>query len=295
MADDISDLRLFVRIVSAGSLSEAARRLNSSLPAVSRRLAGLESRLGVRLVDRAPRHFAVTEEGALLYDRGIGILAGIDDVEAEVSLKVRSPRGRLRVSAPLEIGRQRIAPLVGKFTRTYPQIEVELALTDRVLDIVSDELDVGLQIDLPTDGGVIARKLLSSRRVACASPSYIAEHGAPLSPADLKSHECILFVRGRHIYDRWMFQQDGHPREIQVRGPLLTNNGEVMHDWAVAGRGIALKALWDIEEDLSSGRLVELLAPFARNEINLYATYVTRTHLPPRVRVFIDFIAAGLR
>ncbi|MDB5707246.1 MAG: DNA-binding transcriptional LysR family regulator [Sphingomonas bacterium] len=292
--DDISDLRLFVRMVAAGSLSETARRLNSSLPAMSRRLSAMEARLGARLVDRSTRRFVLTEEGTLLHDRGIAILAQLDEAEAEVAARSSDPRGHIRVGAPVEIGRRRFAPLIALFSKLYPRVTVELVLTDERVDVIGDELDVGLHIDEPLDGSIIVRKLLSSRRVVCASPGYISEHGMPERPEELLRHECIRLVRGRHIFDCWAFAEAGETREVQVRGSLLTNNAEVMHGWALMGRGIALKALWDIEDDLQAGRLVELLAPFSGNVINLYATYPTRSHLPRRVRVFIDFMLAKI-
>jgi DNA-binding transcriptional LysR family regulator len=281
-------------MVTAGSLSETARRLNSSLPAMSRRLAAMEARLGVRLIDRGTRHFALTEEGSVLYARGIGILAELDAAEAEIAAKVSAPQGHIRVGAPLEIGRRRFAPLIAEFSKQYPRVSIELVLNDSQVDVVGDDLDVGLLADQPTDGNVISRQLLSSRRVACASPEYIAEHGVPEKPEDLLRHDCIRLVRGRHVFDRWIFVENNNPREVRVHGTLLTNNAEVMHGWALMGRGLVLKALWDIEDDLRDGRLIEVLAPFARDAINLYAVYPTRTHLPPRVRVFIDFAIASL-
>jgi DNA-binding transcriptional LysR family regulator len=281
-------------MATAGSLSETARRLNSSLPAMSRRLATMEARLGVRLIDRGTRHFDLTEEGSVLYERGIRILADLDAAEAEIAANVSTPQGHLRVGAPLEIGRRRFAPMIAEFSRQYPGVSIELVLNDSQVDVVGDDLDVGLLTDQPTDGSIISRQLLSSRRVVCASPEYIAEHGVPERPEDLLRHDCIRLVRGRHVFDRWTFMENGKPREVQVHGTLLTNNAEVMHGWALMGRGLALKALWDIEDELSDGRLVELLAPFAHNVINLYAVYPTRAHLPPRVRVFIDFAVASI-
>jgi DNA-binding transcriptional LysR family regulator len=290
MPDEISDLRLFARIVSAGSLSETARRLNSSLPAVSRRLAAMERRLGARLIDRGSRHFVLTEEGSLLYERAAAILANLDQLEAEVGARSATPQGHLRVGAPLEIGRRRFAPLIAEFSRRYPHVTIELVLTDSFLDIVGDDLDVGLHVDAPLDGSVIARKLISSRRVTCASPAYIAEHGVPARPEDLLARTCIRLVRGRHIFGTWTFVDDKRLLDVQVRGALLTNNAEVLHGWILDGYGVGLKALWDIEDDLKAGRLVEVLAPFAHDTINLYLIYPTRSHLPRRVRVFIDFI-----
>jgi DNA-binding transcriptional LysR family regulator len=292
--DEISDLRLFARIVSAGSLSETARRLNSSLPAVSRRLAAMESRLGARLIDRGSRHFVLTAEGSLLYERATAILVELDQLEAEVGARSATPQGHLRVGAPLEIGRRRFAPLIAEFSRRYPRVTIELVLSDSVLDVVGDDLDVGLHIDEPLDGNVIARKLISSRRVACATPAYIAKHGVPARPEDLLAHACICLVRGRHLFDSWTFVDDKKLLDVKVRGVLLTNNAEVLHGWILDGHGIGLKALWDIEDELKTGRLVEVLSPFAYDTINLYMIYPTRSHLPRRVRAFIDFIADAI-
>jgi DNA-binding transcriptional LysR family regulator len=294
MKDEIGDLRLFVRMVAAGSLSETARRLNSSLPAMSRRLAAMEARLGVRLIDRGSRHFALTEEGSVLYERGIGILAELDATEAEISANVSAPQGHIRVGTLLEIGRRRFAPLIAEFSKQYPRVSVELVLNDSEVDLMGEELDVGLLADQPTDGNLISRPLISSRRVVCASPEYIAKRGVPDRPEDLLRHDCIRLVRGRHVFDRWTFLENNKPREVRVNGTLLTNHSEVMHEWTLMGRGLGFKALWDIEDELRDGRLVEVLAPFACNEINLYAVYPTRTRLPLRVRVFIDFVVASI-
>jgi DNA-binding transcriptional LysR family regulator len=295
MADEISDLRLFARLVAAGSLSEAARRLNSSPPAMSRRLAALEARLGVRLIDRDSRRFTPTEEGAQLHERALRILAEIDEAEAEASAGGATPRGRLRIGAPIQIGRAQIAPMIAEFTGLYPDVSVDLALSDAGQDVVDDELDIALRIEPPTDPSIVVRKLMSSRRVLCASPDYLARHPAPQAPADLADHDCIRLVRGHQVYDDWPFTVHGERQYLHVRGRLTTNSGEVLHQWILAGRGIGMKMLWDIEADLEAGRLVECLAAYACDDVELYATYPTRAYLAPRVRVFIDFIAARLR
>jgi len=295
LADEISDLRLFARVVAAGSLSETARRTFSSLPAVSRRLAALEERLGVRLIDRGPRRFTLTDEGAVFHERTVAILREIDNAEAEASAQAKQPRGHVRVGAHLEIGRRQIAPLIGEFTSLYPGISAELVLTDSRLQILEDEIDVGLQVDSPSDGSIVSRAVLSGRRVVCASPEYLAKHSPLDRPADLRNHDCIRLIRGRHALDQWAFKEEGHISQVQIHGSLFTDNAEVVHDWAVAGRAVGLKAIWDIQDDLRSGRLTRLLEPFECDEIKLYVTYATRTHLPPRVRLFIDFVVSALQ
>jgi DNA-binding transcriptional LysR family regulator len=294
MSDRLTDLRLFTIMTAAGSLSETARRLNCSAAGISRRLAAMEARLGVRLIDRSSRRFALTQEGSLYHARALDILAALDRADAEVAARVKDPQGRLRVGVPLEIGRRRFAAIIAQFTERYTNLAVELILSDSRLDVISDELDVLLHLDAPNDGSLVVRKLLASRRAVCASPDYIARHGNPALPSDLLRHDCICLVRGREVFDRWVFREGGKLREVRVHGRLTTNNAEVMHGWALLGRGICLKALWDVEGDLAEGRLVELLTPYASDDICLYATYATRRHLPSRVRVFIDFVATAM-
>jgi DNA-binding transcriptional LysR family regulator len=168
-------------------------------------------------------------------------------------------------------------------------------LSDSRVDILEEQIDVGIHVDPPHDSNLISRVLLYSSRVIVASPEYLARHPAPAKPIDLLKHDCARLVRGRRIFDHWIFKEDGRVREIQVHGSLLTNNSEVMHEWALAGQAVAIKARWDVEEDIKVGRLVRLLEPFQCDDINLYATYATRSHLPPRVRLFIDFVVSALQ
>ena len=294
MSDEISDLRLLVAMVSAGSLSEAARRLQSSPPVMSRRLAAMERRLGVRLLARNSRRFALTEEGSLLHQRAVKILADIDEAEAEAATQGKEPRGMLRVGAPMQIGRRLIAPLIGCFADHYPEIQVTLVLSDAFQDLVEEELDVALTMGPPGDPDLLMKRLLVSRRVICASPDYLARFGIPEKPEDLAAHNCIRKVRGRHIVNSWRFADRDGVRELRVNGSLSTNSGEVMHEWLLKGRGIGIKALWDIEEDLEQGRLIECLADYSYDRLELCASFVGRPYLLPRTRVFIDFIADRL-
>ena len=269
--------------------------MGSSLPAVSRRLAGMEARLGVSLIDRGTRRFALTEEGSLFYERGMTILNELHALETQVSARTSEPFGHLRVGAPNQIGRRRFAPLMAEFARRFPHVTVELVLTDNRVDVVGDELDIGLHIDEPHDTSIVIRKLLSSRRVPCASPGYLAAHGRPVVPADLRHHNCLCLVRGRHVFNTWRFAIDGAPQEVYVRGSLTSTSAEVIYGWALAGQGIAFKAAWDIGDDLAAGRLEDLLPDCVADEVNIYLTYFTRLHLARRSRVFIDFMTDALQ
>lgn len=288
MSDAIGDLRLLVELVAAGSLTRAAQVLDSSLPAVSRRLAAMEARLGVRLIERHARRFQLTEEGGRLHERALRILAEVDEAEAEASAR-GTVRGRLRVGTLQGLGRQHISALVAEFAARHPQLEVELRLSDKP-DLIEDDIDIALQIDPPQSPRLVSRRLMRSRRAIIASPDYL-RHAPPLrQPNDLRQHRCICLVRGHRVLDRWTFVEDGRPREIQVPHHLLCDSGEITRAWALAGHGVALKLLWDIEEDLVAGRLQECLADTVSERIDLFAVYPQQRYLPARLRAFLDFV-----
>ena len=290
MATGIDDLRFFVRLVEAGGLSEAARRLHSSPPAMSRRLAALEAGYGVRLVERSSRRFGLTDEGALLHARALRIVEDMDDLETELGAKTGEASGFLRIGAPMEIGRRRIAALISTFKQLKPKVSCELVLSDAGQDPVRDELDFAFRTTRPEDPGVVCLTLVSSRRVVCAAPSYLAKHGQPDTPDQLVEHDCLRLVRGRWVFDRWRFSQAGTFVEVSVKGTLSSTSGEIIHDWALEGQGVAFKAGWDVVEDLQVGRLVECLAPFASDELHLYGVFAARSRQPLRLRTLIDFL-----
>jgi DNA-binding transcriptional LysR family regulator len=176
----------------------------------------------------------------------------------------------------------------------HPKIEIQYVVTDRRPGVRAEDFDVVIQTKRPTDGDVIHRKLLSSRRVVCATPQYIERHGAPASPSELRNHNCIRMIRGHEIYSKWRFCENETESDVEVSGSLVASSTDVIHGWLRGGYGIAMKALWDVEQELDDGRLVEVLRPFACDDIHLYATFATRSHLPPRIRLLLDFVAAGL-
>jgi DNA-binding transcriptional LysR family regulator len=291
VADDVAELQLFVQIVKAGNLSAAARALNSSPAAMSRGLSALESRLGVRLVTRTSRSFVLTEEGQRFYDRCTCIVTDIAEAEAEASSKGAGVKGMLRIGAPMELGRRLIAPLITDFRRGFPEVQVHLMLSDSGLDVIDDGLDVALRVGLPADSSVIAKKILTAKRIVCASPAYFKKHGVPEKPSDLLQHDCIRLVRGRRVMDTWIFQDQGKRFEVIVNGTLSSTSGEVVHDWVRAGKGIALKAAWDLQPELAAGTVVQCLSEFWCDEIDLFAICANRQHLSPRIRAFLDFVA----
>ncbi len=248
---------------------------------------------GVRLADRSARRFRLTDEGALYYEHCRSILANLRDAEAEVSARGATARGLLKVGAPMELGRRRIGPLLAEFAALHPALEVHLALSDAGLEVGEDGLDVALRIDRPDDPAVITRKIASSKRLVCAAPSYLAARGMPERPADLAGHECLRLARRHRLHDRWRFRTESGVEEIKVSGHFSSGSGDVLHAWALEGRGLSLEALWDVAEDLQAGRLVECLHDYWCDDIGLFAAFLPGRPAPPRIRLFVDFIAAA--
>lgn len=289
--DEVSDLRLFARLIEAGTISAAAQLLESSPAAVSRRLARLEARLGVRLITRTSRHFEPTDEGRLFYERCTSILREIGKAEAEAASRGTTPSGDLKISAPMGLGRRHVAAMIGRFGERYPDVRVQLVLSDAGLDVVDDSLDIAIRVGLPLDTDVVARKLLSQRRLVCGSPDYFARFGVPTTPEDLARHNCMCLVRRRGVFDKWPFEVHGQPRDVRVSGTLSSTSSEVLRDWALDGKGLALLATWDIADVLRSGRLQQCLQDCWCDVVELYAIFVSKRHLPLRIRKFLDHLA----
>jgi len=283
-------MELFRAVVEAGGISAAARLLNSSPPAVSRRLAAIEARLGVSLIERRSRRFRLTEEGRFYYERSATVLADMRDMEAEVSARSHTVRGRLRVGAPTEFGRRYIARLLSEFAADHPGLEAHLVLSDIGFEVTDDSLDVGLRIGQPDDLALIARRLTTTRRIVCGSPDYFSRHGMPGKPEDLMRHNCLRLARRHRLHDRWQFEIDGRTQQVAVSGKLSSGSGDVLHGWALAGEGLSLEAFWDVEDDVAAGRLVQCLADYWCDEIELFATFAPAKPVPLRIRLFVDFM-----
>jgi LysR family transcriptional regulator, transcriptional activator for dmlA len=289
--DAISDFALFRAIVDAGGISAAAVVLQSSPAAVSRRLTALEAKLGVRLADRSSRRFRLTDEGLLLYERSRLILEQIRDTEAEVAARGGAARGLLKVGAPSDFGRRHLGPILAVFTAQHPGLEAHLVLSDAGLENQADGCDVVLRFGLPNDPGMVARKMATTNRILCAAPSYLTRHGTPHSPDDLIRHNCLRLSRRHHLDDLWRFRHDGREFEVRVRGNLSSGDGAVLHAWVLSGEGISWEALWDVSEDLASGRLVHILQEYESSPMELYAIFAPGKPVPPRIRLFVDYIA----
>lgn len=284
---NVSDMEVFVRAVLRGSLSAAGRELNLTPAAVSYRIAKLEDSLGTRLLHRTTRRLQLSEDGAEYFRRAEHIVGQIEQAEAAISRRGEVPQGTLKVTAPASFGRQHIAPIMPKFLRRFPEVHLNLVMTDEMIDLLGDGVDLAIRISELKDSGFIARKLAPDHRVVCASPEYIERHGEPLRPADLAGHNCLVLTQQPY----WMFEGPDGPERIKVSGNFQCNNGEVIREAAIAGVGIALKATWDVAGGIKAGRLRVLLADYPiSSKTSIWALYPSRRNVPAKVTAFVSFL-----
>lgn len=292
-----TDLGFFSTLAGAASLSAAARELGVTLPAVSKRLAQMEARLGVLLVNRSTRRMGLTPEGELYLEHARRILADIDGLGELLGLSKATPQGLLRVNATLGFGRSHVAPLVSRFVRKNPQVQVQLQLSVNPPAPTEDLYDVCVRFGAPPDSRVIARNLGANRRLLCAAPAYLARHGMPKVAHDLTAHNCIGIRQGEEAYGVWRLTpakrkgRSARPEAVKTRGSLTTNDGEIAVKWALDGHGIVMRAEWDVQHHLRSGRLVQVLPQYATPDADIYAVYPQRHQTSARVRGFVDFLA----
>ncbi len=288
MLDSVTDLTIFTRVAAAGSLTGAGRALGLSPAVVSKRLARLEGDLGARLFHRTTRRLSLTEEGQGFLERCIRILADIEEAEAAVTNRNVEPRGTLKATASASFANRFIVPVISEFLTRYPQVRMNLTLTDSLQDLIEDGYDVAIRIARLSDSTLIARKLAPNHRVVCASPEYLERHGTPERPADLASHNCLV-LGDRHV---WRFTGPDGPESHRVAGNLETNNGDLLRRAALEGLGIARKSSWDVAEDIQSGALQTILTGYpVMDEDSIYAVYPSARHLSAKVRAFVDFLA----
>jgi DNA-binding transcriptional LysR family regulator len=290
MADALTEMSVFARVVSLGSLSAAARDLGLSPAGVSRRLAALEARLGVRLINRTTRTLRLTDEGAGYYETCNRLLAEIEEADAAVGAGRVVPRGPLKVALPASFANKHIAPLIPLFAERYPEVQLALSLSDRNVNLIEEGFDLAIRIAELEDSSLAARKIAPNRRVLCASPAYVRKHGAPMTPADLARHNCL--TTGEFVMT-WDYKgPESQPGSVRVTGRYACDNWEVLREWALAGLGVALKSTWDVRRHLEDGSLVSLCPGYTFDtDVAIYAVYPHRRHLPAKTRAFIEFLA----
>jgi DNA-binding transcriptional LysR family regulator len=295
LANRSGEMEVFLQVADAGSFSAAARRLRQTPSAIAKLIARLETRLSVQLFVRSTRNLKLTREGQRFYDEAQRILDDINDVEARLTTDSATPRGLIRVNASIPFGTHRIVPVLGRFMESYPEVTVDLSLTDDVVDILDQRTDIAIRTGALRDSRLVARKLGESRRRIVASSSYIERHGDLKSPADLDHHNCLNF-NFRRSHEQWSMTQSGKSINAAASGTIQVNNGETMRQIALAGLGIARLASFHIEKDVASGNLVELLADQIDPEYEvIHAVFIGQRQMPLRMRVLLDFLAENAR
>ncbi|MCH6591103.1 MAG: LysR family transcriptional regulator [Proteobacteria bacterium] len=288
--DNQGEMAVFVRVVEAENFSAAARALTLTPSAVSKLIGRLEERLGARLLNRTTRRVSLTEEGRTFYQRCTPILAAIDEAERAVTELHGVPRGLLKVNASTAFGQYHIEPLIPDFLARYPDLRIQLTLSESIVNLVEEEVDVAIRIAQLPDSSLIARKLGSARRMVVASPAYLERHGVPRTPGDLKDHNCLRLSAATH-FNQWEFKGPDGPRRIEVGGNFEVNNATGLHNAALVGLGLIRVADFTVAADVQSGRLVAVLADYeTHTETNIYAVYPHNRHLSPRVRAFVDML-----
>lgn len=284
--DRLKQIETFVAVAMRGSLTAAANAEDVAPAVVSRRLDALEERLGVKLLVRTTRKVTLTFEGAAYLEDCQRILREIGDAEAAVSLGGVRARGHLRITGPAGFGRRHVAPLLMQFLASHPEVNAHLDLSDRIVDLVNENVDCAVRIGDLADSSLISIHLGEMRRVIVASPDYIEKFGVPSAPTSLAQHNCLSLGQQRG----WMLRIKGETQVVKVGGSFECNDGAVLHDWALAGKGLAWRSLWEVGADIAAGRLITVLDEFAAPPVGIHAVVPQRRHLPLRVRLFIDLL-----
>ena len=284
---DFSDLDIFVRVVTAGSMSAAGREIGLSPAVVSKRLRRLETHLGTRLLQRTTRQIALTEAGQGYYERAVAILAAIEEAEAFVSRRSSLVRGTLKVTAPTSFGRLHIAPHLGPFLAANADLSINLILTDEFTDIVGEGYDLAIRVGELADSSLVARRLAPVYRVLCATPTYLEANGEPRTLADLDGHVRLAAAH----QDPWRLEGPNGPVLVHASAPVQTNSSEVVREALLAGLGIALRSTWDVGPELSTGKLRIVLPDYRGSKlVGVFAVYPSRRFLPAKVRAFISYL-----
>lgn len=286
----ISDLEFFAILSKHPSLREAAQQLGITPPAVSKRLNAVERRLGVRLMNRTTRRTSLTPEGETYLLEGARVLEDLVALERKVAGARAVPKGTLRVVSTFGFGRRFISPALSAFARRFPDVEVQLTLTDRPVSLVEQGFDLQIRLGELPDSTLTARLLAHNRRVLGASNSYLATHGHPLTPRELTRHACLFIQENDETFGTWHLKSGGQSETVKVRGPLASNDGECVVNWALDGHGILMRSLWEITPLLQGGRLVPVLPKWDLPPADIYAVFPTRNYLSAKTRALVDFL-----
>ena len=286
----LKQLESFVSVAARGSLTAAALAEGVAPAIMGRRLDALEERLGVKLLVRTTRRITLTHEGSAFLENCQRLLADLANAEASVSAGGVKASGHLRITAPAGFGRRHVAPLVAKFRDQHADVTITLNLSDRVVDLAGEGFDCAVRVgDLP-DSSLVSVRLADNRRLCVATAPYLLRYGTPQHPGDLAGFDCLSLSSDASQTRGWAFQVAGELVHLKPGGPLDCSDGQVLHDWCLAGYGIAWRSTWEVESEITAGRLVALLEDFAAPASGIYAVFPQRKHLPLRVRLWIDFL-----
>ncbi len=289
--DQLKQLESFVSVATRGSLTAAANAEGVAPAIMGRRLDGLEERLGVKLLLRTTRRITLTHEGSAFLEDCQRLLSDLANAEASVSAGGIKASGHLRITAPAGFGRRHVAPLVPKFRELHPDVTVSLNLSDRVVDIAGEGFDCAVRVGDMPDSSLVSVRMADNRRLCVATPAYLKRHGTPQTPADLTRFHCLTLSSDASQTRGWAFKpNDGEVAYLKPAGPLDCSDGQVLHDWCLAGYGIAWRSTWEVESEITAGQLVAVLEDFAAPPNGIYAVFPQRKHLPLRVRLWIDFL-----
>ena len=284
-----TQMSTFVEVVARGSLSAAARAEGIAPAMIGRRLDALEARLGVKLLQRTTRRLALTDEGVAFLEDCQRILGEVNDAESAVAERSARATGHLMISAPAGFGRQHVAPLLPSFLAEHQDLTATLNMTDRVTDIDGEGIDVAIRIASLADSSLVSVKLADNERVVVAAPSYLKRHGQPRQPADLARHNCLP-ISSEGSQRGWTFLDNGKQVTVKVGGNMVCNDGAVLHAWALAGKGLAWRSMWEVGAQIANGELCTVLDDYAAPGNDIHAVFAQRRHLPLRIRAFVDFL-----
>jgi hypothetical protein len=292
--DKLKQLETLVSVAQRGSLASAARSLGLAPAIVGRRLDALEARLGVKLLLRTTRRITLTHEGSAFLEDCQRLLADLANAEASVSAGGIKASGHLRITAPAGFGRRHVAPLVPLFKALHPEVTISLNLSDRVVDVAGEGFDCAVRVGDMPDSALVSTRLADNRRLCVVAPAFLARHGVPQTPSDLARFQCLVLSSDASQTRGWAFKGPGEGStavmHIKPVGPLDCSDGQVLHDWCLAGHGIAWRSTWEVQSEVAAGQLVALLEDFAAPPNGIYAVFPQRKHLPLRVRLWIDFL-----
>ncbi len=289
----LEDLRIFSVLVKTESVSAAAAELEVSAAYISKRLKQLESKLGVRLVHRTKRKLILTGVGSTLSEWGQRVLDSTEDLMDAIHLDKIVPKGMLRVCSSSGFGRNFVGPALSKLAKMYPDLEIQLDLLDRKIDLIHEGFHLDVRLGHIDEPDLVSKKLAKNHRILCASPSYLADHGTPTQLSDLMRHRCLVIHERDQQHGRWILEGEGEKHSLKLKGVLSSNNGETVKQWTVDGHGISLRSTWDINPMIRAGQLVRILPQYFQGA-DVYAIYSSKLSSSAKLRICVDFLAKEL-